>query len=82
MKHLSQSQLQQAFENFRKGLLEKLATLAAASVNCAISPAMVAVTVSRMVATVVLTAVLSTMGRISITREYEFANYIGYGSGN
>ncbi len=39
--------------------LEKLATLAAAEVNGAISPAMVAVTVSRIVATVVLTAVVS-----------------------
>ncbi len=62
--------------------LEKLAAKAAASVNWATSPARVAIIVSTMVATVVLTAVLSTMGGISITHEYEFSNYIGYGNGN
>lgn len=63
--------------------LEKFATGMATSVTRATSPAMVAITVRTMVATVVLTAMLSTtVESFSITRlECEFLGDIEYGSG-
>ena len=63
--------------------LEKLATRAAAEINGAISPAMVAVTVSTIVASVVLTAVVSMIEEsCSITLGMSSLSYMQYISGN